>query len=545
MINSKIVAKLKYLETQRKTADQIWDLIRRFVMPMRSDFFKDTRSEHSVEWRQNRLIFDSTAGDGLETLSSSLHGSLTSPAIQWFELAFRDTEMNKDKDAMVWLENAARDTYNALQDSNFNLEANETYIDLVGYGSSVIVEEEDPDDEGEVLFKSIPLQEAYFEEGHKGQVVNLYRKLKWTPMQIVDKFGNAVPKKIKEAAEDVAQAERKFDVIFCVFERKEKKGNLDAAGILAPLERPFGMKWVMYEGGELLGEEGGYYEMPAFVPRWRKAEGSQWGFGPSHLALPDILTANQLVEMTLRSVEKVIDPAILTTERGLISDVDLGPGGLTVLRDIEAMKPFESRARFDAGEVQLDKLQSAIRRTYYVDQLEMKDSPAMTATEVQVRYELMQRLLGPTLGRLENDFLNPLIQRTFNIRYRAGKFGPPPQAVLDSAGRMDVVYTGPLARAQKVDQATNIERWAGMTANLAEVAPEVIDVPDWDEMTREQGKLLGVPTKFMNSAAQVTKKRTDREKQQAAAMQAEMDSTQSATDKTNAEAGAIEDGAQQ
>jgi hypothetical protein len=542
METSKIVAKLKYLESQRKTADQIWDLIRRFVMPMRSDFFKDTNSEHSVEWRQNRLIFDSTAGDGLETLSSSLHGSLTSPAIQWFELAYRDAELNKDKEAMVWLENAAKDTYNALQDSNFNLEANETYIDLVGYGSSVIVEEEDPDDEGEVLFKSIPLQEAYFEEGHKGQVVNLYRKLKWTPLQIVDKFGEAVPQKIKEAAEDVAQAERRFDLIFCVYERKEKKDNLNSDGVLSATERPFGMKWVMYDGGELLGEVGGYYEMPAFVPRWRKAEGSQWGFGPSHLALPDILTANQLVEMTLRSVEKVIDPAILTTERGLISDVDLGPGGLTVLRDIEAMKPFESRARFDVGSLQLEKLQQSIRRTYYVDQLEMKESPAMTATEVQVRYELMQRLLGPTLGRLENDFLSPLIQRTFNIRFRAGKFGPPPQAVLDSAGSMDIVYTGPLARAQKVDQATNIERWAGMTANLAEVQPEVLDVPDWDAMTREQGSLLGVPAKFMKSSAAVTKIRSDRQKQQAAEQEAMMAQEEAKTGKTEAEAGAIDAG---
>jgi hypothetical protein len=540
MENSRITAKIKYLETQRKTADQIWDLIRRYVMPMRSDFFKETNSEHSVEWRQNRVIFDSTAGDGLETLSSSLHGSLTSPAIQWFEIGFRSTDLKDDNDAAIYIENAAKDVYGALQDSNFNLEANETYIDLVGYGSSVIVEEEDPDAEGEVLFQSIPLQECYFEEGHKGQVVNLYRKLKWTPLQIIDKFGDKVPKKVKDAAENVAQAERKMDIIFCVFERKSKKENMNSPTILAPLERPFGLKWCMYEGGELLGEEGGYYEMPAFIPRWRKAEGSQWGFGPSHLALPDILTANQLVEMILRSAEKVIDPAILVTERGLISDVDLGPAGLTVLRDIEAMKPFESRARFDVGELQLDKLQSAIRRTYYVDQLEMKDSPAMTATEVQVRYELMQRLLGPTLGRLENDFLSPLIQRTFNIRFRAGKFGEIPQSVAESGSAMDITYTGPLARAQKVDQAGNIERWAGMTAQLAEVNPEVTDVPDWDTMVREQGKLLGVPSKMAKSAAAVTKLRKDRAAAQEKQQQAMMDQEQAKTGKMEAEAGAIQ-----
>lgn len=540
MENCKIVAKLKFLETQRRTADQIWDLIRRYVMPMRSDFFKDTSSEHSVDWRQNRTIFDSTAGDGLETLSSSLHGSLTSPAIQWFEIDFRNPELNKNNEARIWIEENAKDTYNALQDSNFNLEANETYIDLVGYGSSVIVEEEDPDNEGEVLFESLPLQECFFEQGHRSQVINLFRKIKWTPIQIIDKFGDKVPKWIKDKADSPSQSEIKINIIFSVFERRDKAANANSPTILAALERPFGSKWVTYENGELLGEEGGYYEMPAFVPRWRKAEGSQWGFGPSHLALPDILTANQLVEMVLKSAEKVIDPAIMVTERGLISDVDLSAGGVTVLRDIKAMAPFESRARFDIGELQLDKLQAAIRRTYYVDQLEMKDSPAMTATEVQVRYELMQRLLGPTLGRLENDFLSPLIQRTFNIRFRAGKFSKPPQSVLDLGGAMDITYTGPLARAQKVDQATNIERWAGMTASLAEVNAEVLDIPDWDEMTRSQGDLLGVPSRFMKSNAKVNKIRKDRAEQQAEQIAAEQQAMQASTDKTEAEAGAIE-----
>lgn len=535
MENNKITAKLRFLEMQRKTADEIWDMIRRYVMPMRSDFFKDSKSEHSVEWRQNRIIFDSTAGGGLETLSSSLHGSLTSPAVQWFELAFRDPILNENKEARVWIENASKDVYNALQDSNFNLEVNEMYIDLVGYGSSVIVEEEDPEDPGEVLFKSVPLQESYFEEGYKGQVINFYRKIQWTALQIVDKFGDMVPKKILELSKNSDQADRKIAIVFCIFERSEKKENINSDQILAPLERPFGMKWVTYDDGDLLGEEGGYYEMPAFISRWRKAEGSQWGFGPSHLALPDILTANQLVEMILRSAEKVIDPAILTTERGLISDVDLGAGGITVLRDIKAMVPFESRARFDVGELRLEKLQAAIRSTYYVDQLQMKESPAMTATEVQVRYELMQRLLGPTLGRLENDFLGPTIQRTFNIRFRAGKFGDVPQIVKDSGGVMDVVYTGPLSRAQKVDQATNIERWAGMTAKLSEINPDVVDIPDWDEMTRTQGALLGVPSSFMKSKAQVTAIRDSRKKSQQEQFKAQQQAQQADTGKTIAE----------
>ena len=54
----------------------------------------------------------------------------------------------------------------------------------------------------------------------------------------------------------------------------------------------------------------------------------------------------------------------------------------------------------------------------------------MTATEVQVRYELMQRLLGPTLGRFQSEFLNPLIERVFGIMFRANAFLPAPEIFL-------------------------------------------------------------------------------------------------------------------
>lgn len=523
MENQQIIARHSTLVTQRKTVDQVWDIIRKYVMPMRSDFFREINSEHSVEWRQNRIIFDSTAGDGLETLSSSLHGSLTSPATKWFELAFRDDELKKDVDAQTWIEECAADVYGALQDSNFNLEISETYIDLCGYGNGITIEEEDEDDEGAVVFQSSPLQDSWFEEDAKGQVYNFYRKFKWTPAQIVDKFGEKVPDAVKKLAEAADQSNKKFDVILCIFTRKEKKDNINSAVTLSALERPFGKKYVLKEGAELLGEEGGYHEMPAYVSRWRKATGSQWGFGPSHLALPDVLTANQLVEMILRSSEKVVDPAILVTERGLISDIDLGPSGLTVVRNMDSMAPFESRARFDVSELQHDKLRANIRRIYYVDQLEMKDSPAMTATEVQVRYELMQRLLGPTLGRLENDLLSPMIKRTFYVRLRAGKLPEMPESVKQAGdAALDIVYTGPLARAQRIDEAASIERWAGSTAQLAEVNPEVLDIPDWDEMERELGRLLGVPAKLMKSNAKVTADRKARQQAQAQQRELEM-----------------------
>lgn len=139
----------------------------------------------------------------------------------------------------------------------------------------------------------------------------------------------------------------------------------------------------------------------------------------------------------------------------------------------------------------------------------------MTATEVQTRYELMQRLLGPTLGRLQSDYLDPLVQRTFNILYRAGQLGEPPSVVFESSGELDIIYTGPLVRAQRADIAQGVTRWVATLAELSEIRPDVLDIPDWDAIARELGSLEGVPAKLMRSKNDIKTARKEREDKEA------------------------------
>lgn len=521
MDSLEIVKRFDALVSQRKSVEDIWEVINQLVVPFRGDFFRDVSSEHSVSWRDNRNVFDSTAIDAAHILASSIHGSLTSPAIRWFELAFRSSRLNELKEARQWLEEAASLCFTALQDSNFNLEANETYLDLVSYGTSMIIEEvEEKNGEFQRLnFQSVPVEEMWFEQDHAGQAYRAYRRHKWTPVQIITKFGDSVPQCIKDKAATPQGMDVKEDVIMCIFPREDKR-DADTSRKLSPSERPYGMKYVLHKDASDLGEEGGYYEMPAFIPRWRKTSKSMWGHGPAMIALPDILTINSLVELILKATEKVVDPPTKVTERGLLSDLDLEPAGLTVVRTMDSMEPYESGARFDVSQLQRDQLEAKIRSIFFVDQLELKESPAMTATEVQTRYELMQRLLGPTLGRLQSDYLDPLVQRTFNILYRAGVLGEPPEVVFDDSGQLDIIYTGPLVRAQRADIAQGVMRWAATLVELAEVTPDVLDIPDWDEIARELGSLEGVPAKLMRGEQDIKKTRKDRQVKMARAEQA-------------------------
>lgn len=529
MKNDEIKRRLARLVTERQVIQDTWDVIEKFVVPYRGEFFEGQKSENQIDWR-TRELFDSTAVMAAQTLASSIHGSLTSPATRWFDLRFRDDALNKDTDAKNWLEQVAKAIYFALYDSNFNLEVSEVYLDLVSFGTACIIEEFEGNQltgkDFKLNFKSIPVKEIFFEQDHKGGVCSLYRQLEWTPIQIVDKFGkDGVPTDIFEKAENTNSCSTKMTVIFAITKRNFGAPQQEYdGGHLAEEKRPYEWKYILKSSGETLGKEGGYYDMPAFIPRWRVTSESQWGNSPAMIALPDIMTVNQLTELILRATEKVVDPATMVTERGLLSDLDLEAGGITVVRSLDDMKVHESRARFDVSDLQREKLRESINHIFFVDQLELKESPSMTATEVQVRYELMQRLLGPTAGRIIDNMLDPTIQRTFLGMLRSGQFPPVPDSLKGQAAELDIQYIGPLSRAQKVDQAAATERWLMGIANMAEMDPAVIDVVDFEQIVRDLADTLNVPANYMLSAAKLAQKRKDQEKaqsEQAQLMQAQ------------------------
>ena len=90
-----IVRRFDQLSSLRKTVEQMWDTIEMFITPYRGRFFKEERSEHSIEWKK-RNIYDSTAVMAHQNLAATLHGSITSPSLRWFDIRFRDEKTNKN-----------------------------------------------------------------------------------------------------------------------------------------------------------------------------------------------------------------------------------------------------------------------------------------------------------------------------------------------------------------------------------------------------------------------------------------------------------------
>lgn len=501
----------------RRPLEFIWKLVEQFISPYRTMFYTEKSSEGSVDWRL-RDLFDSSAILDNQNLAANLDGSLTSSAIQWFGYTFKQPEAKKYVEVQKWLEESNRIAYTQLQTSNFSLETNELYLDITSFGIGALshnIVETPTGGLDNMYFKSIPLDEWYFDEDYMGKVENFYRVFYWTAAQIVSKFGEeGTPMNIYDQAISGVRADERHKIIYCIYKRKGPEyDNVNTFNILEPDARPYGEKYFMFNSLEELGEEGGFYEMPVYIPRWRKSTGSIWGWGPSMTAIYDVLTLNQATEMTFQAGEKVIDPALLVQRRGVYGDIDLSAAGVTIVSNKEAVTAFESSARFDISNIQRAELKEAIRRAFFADQLQLKDTPAMTATEVLARIQLMQRLLGPTFGRLQSDYLDNLLNRTFKSLYRYRLLPPVPEVVVNNGWELEIDYLGPLAKSQRVNDAQAIDRVLGTAQSLKETWPDIVDNIDSDAALRELGEVVGTPAKVWRTRDAVSLIRDNRQRE--------------------------------
>ena len=514
------------LESSRQTWEDHWQDILDYVMPRKADVtFVRSKGEKRIE-----VLFDSTAITANNLLAASLHGTLTSPSLPWFTLKLRDEELMNERDVQLWLEDSGRRMYDTFNETNFNTEVHELYLDLcsIGTGALFVEEANEGFEKGAIHFNTLHIAEYFIQENVNGKVDTLYRKYKLTARQAIEEFGEEnVGEKIIEASKN--KPDKQFNFIHAV----EPTIDYERATGKAGTKLPYHSCHCCVED-KMIVRTGGYNEFPYLVPRWSKATGEIFGRSPSYNALPDIKTLNKAVEIGLKAWAKAIAPPLLVQDDGVIGRVRMTPAGITVVRSDGAIKPLQIGSNWQITDMKENRLRTAIRQAYYSDQLQLQEGPQMTATEVQVRYELMQRLLGPTLGRFQSEFLNPLIERVFGIMVRANAFMPTPEIIGNR--KMDIEYVGPLARSQRMEESIAIERLYQLAMNVGQIDPAIMDNINHDEAIRMRAKLLGVPKTVLRGLDEVMEMREAKAQQQAQMMQQQMAQQQAQTALTQGQA---------
>jgi hypothetical protein len=231
--------------------------------------------------------------------------------------------------------------------------------------------------------------------------------------------------------------------------------------------------------------------------------------------LPDIKMVNEMSKTVIKAAQKATDPPLLLPDDGFMLPLRTIPGGLNYYRSgtQDKVMPLIEGVRPDIGLDFIDSRRQHILKTFHVDWMQMAESPNMTATEVIQRQEERMRLMGPMVGRLQYEFLGPLIDRVFNIMNRRRLLPPAPQG-LAVGRRLRVDYVSPVARAQKTQQLFNFTRMLETLVPLANAKPEIFDNLNADGTVRWMHKLLDAPSEMLLDEKEVAQMRQQRQEQQ-------------------------------
>lgn len=514
----KIVKRLAALKALRRPHEQVWRECFDFTYPLRGSGFTSDHVDAQQGQNKRANLLDATATDAVRILASAIMSGLTPANSRWFQL---DTG-KESEDERRWLDDSAQVLWENIHMANFDASAFEAVLDVVCAGWFALYIEEDPD-EGGLRFHQWPLSGVYASTTDPCDGVDtVYRCFTLTAEQAVAEFGEqeegseggkSLGVSVKTAKLAKEKPDEKIEFVHAIYPRQTKTDNPRMARNLPVASVHIEVK------EKRIVRESGYHEMPVVVPRWMLIPESVYGVGPVFDALPDVKMLNDLKRMELAAADLAIAGMWIAEDDGVLNPrtVKVGPRKIIVANSVDSMKPLQTGANFELSEVLTDQLQKSIRKVMMADQLQPQDGPAMTATEVHVRVNLIRQLLGPIYGRLQAEYLQPMIERCFGLAYRAGVFGPAPDTL--SGREFSVRYLSPMARAQKLEDVTAIERLHANVAQIAQVKPEVIDLIDEDAAVRVLSDALGVPSSVMRKTADVQQLRQDRAQQQQAAMQ--------------------------
>jgi hypothetical protein len=496
-----------------------WQELGDYISPRKSNI-EVTRSPGQ---KQTEKLMESTAVHAAEILASSMQGSLTSQSVRWFHFRIPGLPLGVLERMDEWLEVADNIAYDEIRQSNFQAESHEFYHDLAVFGTAAMFIDQKAPRAGKpysgLVFTTLTPGSYVLDESEEGYVDTIGYKVKLSPRQAAVRFTEEMLPQTVRARLGTQQQDEPGDYIHMIYPRKPA---VAAVEVTAPKDRAWASVWISVEASEIV-KEGGYHEFPFAVARWTKVSGEKYGRSPGFTALADIKSLNKLRELKLHAMSVMVKPPLKVRDDGVIGAVRLTPGGLTHVRDMEAVDTIQVQARIDVAQMEEKELQAQVRRMFFADQLQLQEGPQMTAYEVQVRYELMQRILGPTLGRLAVEFQQPMLNRVFNLLLRARRFTQPPAELAryrSAGGRIDIQFEGPLARAQRLADTVALQRFLNIAVPVAEIDPSVLDNLEKDEIIRFLAESTGVPQRLITDRDKLEEIRAERAAQQAQQMQA-------------------------
>lgn len=510
-LTDQIFSRFNDLKTQRVFYHNMWDDITEFVLPNRGDF----AAKRGTAQRKDRRLFDSTAIRANEYLASTLKEGIMPIHELWGRIQSRIPQVNDIDEAKYYFEAVNETIYEVLNNpaSNFHAQNHELFLDLCAYGTAIMYVDSAPS--GQIRFRTIHLSEIYLAEDIMGTVDTVFREFQMTPRQAAQQWGaEQLSSQLKGFLTNSPDEKVKF--MHCV------KPNEDYDGVkVGKTNLPFMSYYCEFETRHVL-DIGGYHEMPYKVVRWEKFVGELYGRSPAWSAMPDIMMASALKNIIIRASQKAADPIYLLADDGVVLPLDTRPGGVNFggidpVSGRPRIQVLENQGRFDVSLQLLETTRKDIRDSFFMDPLRERNTDRMTATAVLELKDEKLSLIGPQVGRIQSEYVGPLLQRVYGILQRNNSLPSVADDLADLVTKygLEITYSSPLFNTQRRQEPVALQRTLQTIMPLIQMDPRIVQNFDLDAITRSITEVYGAPPSYLKPSEDVQAERQKAEQQQA------------------------------
>jgi hypothetical protein len=504
------------INVRKSGFDSHWSELAEYILPRRVRWFTADKDKGD---KRNAKIINSTAKFSARTLASGLHAGLTSPARPWMKLTTPDPDLAKFAPVREWLHDVTARMLTVFAQTNLYNAFPVTYGDLGTFGSAAQGMMPDSKD----LFRCFNYALGTWAAGvnNRGVVDIFVREYELSVRNVVREFGwneatrepdwSNISRGVKDA-----------------WDRGDYTTAVQITWVVCPNEdaddNKLGAKYFPYasyhfetganEPRKTFLRESGYRTFPVQVPRWDVTDGDAYGTDcPGMTALGDVKQLQIMERRKGQAIAKMVDPpltgpsALRTQKTSLLSgditylDVREGQQGLKSIHDVN----------LKIGELAVDmgNVEYRIQRSFYEDLFLMlarsdagRGAQPPTAREVEERHEEKLIALGPVLERTNDELLDPIVDRCFEMMDRNGLIPPAPKQL--EGVDLKVEYISILAQAQKLVGVVGLDRYMTSVLSIAPLMPAILHKIDPNEVADEYADALGINPRITRSNDQAT-----------------------------------------
>lgn len=536
------------LEAERSTFRPHWMELTNFVSPRSGRYFWTDVNRGDKRYNH---IFNTRPTLSWRTARAGLFTGVMSPTRPWFKLETLDQDLMTFEPVAEWFYKVEQLMYAIFSAGNLYNMAPTMLGELLLFGGGAMSHMDDF--ENVATFYQHPIGSYSLAQNSKYKIDTICREYQDTVKMLVETYGKNVSRTVMNLY-DRGNYEAKFPVMNFIEPNSEhdpsKRGSqfkqfrsvtLELAGAVYGAASSVSAA----SGPSAFLADRGFDEFPAYCPRWDVTGEDTYATDcPGMTALGDVKELMALARQASKANDKMVEPPLRGPASLRNVKINSLPGGATLYDGTDQMKLepiYTVMPMLDKHLVFSQAVEARIKEGFYEDL--WRSLHTLEGVQPQNELFLSQKqaedmqMLGPVLEHVHNDFLAPLIDRTFNQCLRArlfvGKLTPPAEL---SGLKLKVRFISTLAQAQHASETGGIEKLTGFIGGLTKAGfTHAMDNLDVDETIRSYGRATGTAPNLILPEATVAAARQEQQK-----AQQEQQQMQQATQA----AGALQQGAQ-